>query len=112
MWHYGDPEPVVRPTRGNMGGTARTLDEVDGAIDLGTGGPKTAYVALSGEVLDHEHRRVELQTLPGGGAVEDPDAWWDAVVASAGTAAAASGARGVAGIGCAAAPVPSDGRGV
>ena len=37
VWHYGDPEPVQRPTRGNMGGTARTLDEVDGAIPLGTG---------------------------------------------------------------------------
>ncbi len=37
VWHYGDPEPALRPTRGNMGGTARTLDEVDGALELGTG---------------------------------------------------------------------------
>ncbi len=37
VWHYGDPEPVLRPTRGNMGGTARTLDEVDGATELGPG---------------------------------------------------------------------------
>ena len=58
-------------------------DDVVLAIDLGTGGPKVAYVALSGEVLDHEHRRVELRVLPGGGAVEDPHEWWTAIVASA-----------------------------
>lgn len=58
-------------------------DAVVLAIDLGTGGPKTAYVALSGEVIDHEHQRVEMRVLPGGGAVEDPDQWWAAVVASA-----------------------------
>jgi len=64
-------------------GAARPDDDVVLAIDLGTGGPKTAYVALSGEVLDHEHRRVDLQVLPDGGAVEDADEWWTAVVASA-----------------------------
>jgi xylulokinase len=64
-------------------GTASVDDDVVLAIDLGTGGPKTAYVALSGEVLDHEHRRVELQALPDGGAIEDPEEWWSAVVASA-----------------------------
>jgi xylulokinase len=58
-------------------------DDVVLAVDLGTGGPKTAYVALSGEVIDHEHRRVEMRTLPEGGAVEDPEEWWRAVVASA-----------------------------
>ena len=30
-WRYGVP------SRGNLGGTARTLDEVDGRCDLGTG---------------------------------------------------------------------------
>jgi xylulokinase len=44
-------------------------------------------VALSGEVVDHEHRRVDLRVLPGGGAVEDPEAWWTAVVESAGALA-------------------------
>lgn len=37
VWKYGDAEPVMRPTRGNMGGTARTLDEVDGACPLEPG---------------------------------------------------------------------------
>jgi xylulokinase len=58
-------------------------DDVVLAIDLGTGGPKTAYVSLGGEVLGHEHRRVEMRVLPDGGAVEDPDEWWDAIVSSA-----------------------------
>lgn len=53
------------------------------AIDLGTGGPKVALVALSGEVLDHEHRRVEMRVLADGGAVEDPREWWEAVLDAA-----------------------------
>lgn len=59
-------------------------DDVVFTIDLGTGGPKVALVSLSGEVLDHEHRRVEIKILPGGGAIEDPDLWWSAIVESAG----------------------------
>ena len=55
-------------------------DEVVLAIDLGTGGPKVAFVTLAGDVLDHEHHRVEMTMLADGGAVEDPDEWWTAVV--------------------------------
>lgn len=57
------------------------------AVDLGTGGPKVALVRLTGEVVDHEHRRVDLRMLPDGGAVEDPSQWWDAVLAAAGALA-------------------------
>lgn len=64
-------------------GGSHSADHVVLAIDLGTGGPKIAYVSLAGSVIDHEHRRVELRTLADGGAVEDPDEWWDAIVASA-----------------------------
>lgn len=53
------------------------------AVDLGTGGPKTALVATTGEVLCHETAAVETTLLPGGGAVQDPEAWWRAVTASA-----------------------------
>lgn len=53
------------------------------AVDLGTGGPKTALVATTGEVLCHEAAAVETTLLPGGGAVQDPEAWWRAVTASA-----------------------------
>jgi xylulokinase len=58
-------------------------DDVVLAIDLGTGGPKVVLVALSGEVIDHEHRRVEMRVLPDGGAVEDPREWWAAVLDAA-----------------------------
>jgi len=61
-----------------------SADEVVFTIDLGTGGPKVALVSLAGEVIDHEHRRVEITILPGGGATEDPDGWWTAIVESAG----------------------------
>lgn len=66
------------------GKNSRSDDDVVLAVDLGTGGPKVALVSLLGEVVDHEHRRVEMRTLPDGGAVEDPHEWWDAVVAAAG----------------------------
>ncbi|HNH39411.1 MAG TPA: FGGY family carbohydrate kinase, partial [Microthrixaceae bacterium] len=58
-------------------------DAVVLAVDLGTGGPKTAYVDLAGNVIDHEHRRVPIHTAPDGTATEDATHWWDAVVASA-----------------------------
>lgn len=35
QWRFGDPAQGVRG--GNLGGTARTLDDVDGRTDLGTG---------------------------------------------------------------------------
>ncbi len=65
-----------------MGPGGRSPDEVVLVVDLGTGGPKVGFVSLSGEVIDHEHRRVEMRVLPDGGAVENPDDWWHAVVAS------------------------------
>lgn len=52
------------------------------AIDLGTGGPKTAYVGLDGTIIDHDHRRVDIRTAPDGTAVEDATQWWDAIVTS------------------------------
>lgn len=50
------------------------------AIDLGTGGPKTAIVSLSGEVIDSRHQRVEPRVGDDGTGVQDPNTWWDAVV--------------------------------
>jgi xylulokinase len=46
------------------------------AVDLGTGGPKTGMVSLTGEVLGHAVSSVPTQYLPDGGAVQDPEAWW------------------------------------
>ena len=53
------------------------------AIDHGTSGCKTAIVSVRGEVLDFEFVPTPIHFLPGGGAEQDPDAWWDAFVTSA-----------------------------
>lgn len=49
------------------------------AIDLGTSGMKAALVAADGTVTGWAERSVPLQVLPGGGAEQDPLAWWDAL---------------------------------
>jgi xylulokinase len=46
------------------------------AVDLGTGGPKTAAVSIRGEILGHEARTVATCYTPDGGATQDPSAWW------------------------------------
>lgn len=47
------------------------------AIDLGTSGMKAALVAADGTVTGWAERPVPLVVLPGGGAEQDPLAWWD-----------------------------------
>ena len=53
------------------------------AIDLGTSGPKVALVTTEGEVLASEVESTELFLSEGGGAEQDPDDWWRAIVAAA-----------------------------
>lgn len=53
------------------------------AIDLGTGGPKTALISMRGEVACHELVLVPTQHLPGGGATQDPADWWRVITSSA-----------------------------
>lgn len=48
------------------------------AIDLGTSGPKVALVAADGNVAASSFEPVELHLFPGGGAEQDPAAWWAA----------------------------------
>ena len=48
-------------------------------IDLGTSGSKTALASIYGEIIDFDFQEVPLKLLPGGGAEQDPDDWWDAV---------------------------------
>jgi xylulokinase len=50
------------------------------AIDLGTSGPKVALVTCKGAVLGCATSPTKLHLLPGGGAEQDPDDWWRAVV--------------------------------
>ncbi len=49
------------------------------AIDLGTGGPKAALVTAEGRIAAHEFEPTPIEMLPGGGAEQDPDAWWAAI---------------------------------
>jgi xylulokinase len=72
------------------------------AVDLGTGGPKVALVSPSGRIAASSSESVELHLLPGGGAEQDPAAWWGAIVAAARDALgkASVAASSVVGVGC------------
>ncbi len=50
------------------------------AIDLGTSGSKTAISTIYGEIVDFDFQAVPLHLLPNGGAEQDPDDWWDAIM--------------------------------
>jgi xylulokinase len=52
------------------------------AVDLGTGGPKVALVSARGRIEANAYEPVALRLLPGGGAEQDPNAWWSAVVSA------------------------------
>lgn len=54
------------------------------AIDLGTSGCKTALVTLQGEVLGWEFEPIDTLLLPGGGAEQRPEDWWQALCATTG----------------------------
>ena len=49
------------------------------AIDLGTSGPKVALVSDRGDLVGDGFAPVDLHLLPGGGAEQDPNQWWDAI---------------------------------
>ncbi len=49
------------------------------AIDLGTSGMKAALVAADGTITGWAQQPVPLKVLPGGGAEQDPVAWWEAL---------------------------------
>lgn len=53
------------------------------AVDLGTSGPKTALISVYGDVLASEFEGTPIILLPGGGAEQDPDGWWGAIMATA-----------------------------
>jgi len=87
--------------RGASGG--RSTQEVFVlAVDLGTGGPKVAVVSSEGRIVASASEPVGLRFLPGGGAEQDPEAWWVAIVTAARRAlqqSSVSPAR-VVGVGC------------
>ena len=49
------------------------------AIDLGSGGQKAAVVADTGDVVARAEEKITTQLLPGGGAEQDPENWWEGV---------------------------------
>jgi len=49
------------------------------AIDLGTSGPKVALFTINGEIIDDDFAPTGYTLLPGGGAEQDPDEWWQAI---------------------------------
>jgi xylulokinase len=86
------------------------------AVDLGTGGPKVAVLASTGRVVAHAFRAVGIDLTDDGGAEQSPQAWWEAIVASARQALADSGVApgDIVGIGCTSqwsGTVPVDGKG-
>ena len=50
------------------------------AIDHGTSGIKAAIVSIHGQVLDYEYEKTGIVFLPGGGAEQNPDDWWQALI--------------------------------
>lgn len=53
------------------------------AIDMGTGTAKAALVSQRGRIAAAAIREIEMLHLPGGGAEQDPEQWWRAVVEAA-----------------------------
>ncbi len=52
------------------------------AIDLGTSGPKVAVTTAQGQVVDGASHSTQLNLIEGGGAEQDPEDWWRAIVAA------------------------------
>ncbi len=50
------------------------------AIDIGTSSTKSALVSIRGEIVDMESEENQLILLEDGGAEQDPDQWWQAIV--------------------------------
>jgi xylulokinase len=50
------------------------------AIDLGTSAVKLAVITTRGKILGGEVEPIPLDLLPDGGAEQDPEAWWAAII--------------------------------
>jgi xylulokinase len=70
------------PSRRGGAGDSPDDDTYVLAVDLGTGGPKVALVDATGRIAASAFEPVPLRLLPGGGAEQDPHAWWSAVVSA------------------------------
>ncbi len=61
------------------------------AIDLGTSGPKSALVSLSGKVASSAFEETPVMLIHGGGAEQDPEGWWRTIMSTAKKALAQAG---------------------
>ncbi|MFQ5979991.1 MAG: FGGY family carbohydrate kinase [Candidatus Heimdallarchaeota archaeon] len=52
------------------------------AYDHGTSGVKAAIASVHGEIIDFAFKKTPLFLLDGGGAEQDPNEWWNAVLAT------------------------------
>ncbi len=52
------------------------------AVDLGTSAGKVALFSMLGKLIGWESEPIPLHVLPGGGAEQDPNDWWKAVLIS------------------------------
>jgi xylulokinase len=50
------------------------------AIDHGTSGIKASIITTTGRVVDSDFHTTPITYLPGGGAEQDPEDWWDGVI--------------------------------
>lgn len=54
------------------------------AVDHGTTGIKASIVSTRGSIVDSDFHATSIQFLPRGGAEQDPEDWWQGVLATAG----------------------------
>jgi xylulokinase len=111
--------PAARPTERRALPVSSPEDTFVLAVDLGTGGPKVAVIAATGRIAAHAFEKVEIALGDDGGAEQNPQEWWHAVVAAARCALAESGvpAEQIVGVGCTAqwsgtVPIDGDGRAI
>ena len=55
------------------------------AIDHGTSGLKTSIISMHGEVMAFEFEKTPIYFLPGGGAEQNPQDWWNALITASAT---------------------------
>lgn len=90
------------PDRRGGAGDSSADDTYVLAVDLGTGGPKVALVSATGRIAASAFEPVALRLLPGGGAEQDPEEWWSAVVSATRRTVADGGiaVERIVGVGC------------
>lgn len=52
------------------------------AIDHGTSGMKSAIISVYGEIIDFEFEKTPIHFLPDGGAEQNPEDWWRALIST------------------------------